>query len=82
MNLFDLPEQYEAHPPRTWTVERRAQGRTVEYRVMIAPGRCADTEGTRADAQRVIDRPDSWLRRQYDKEAAAALSRDGAAVLS
>ena len=49
---------------------------------MIAPGRCADSEGTRADAQRVIDRPDSWLRRQYDKEAAAVLSGSGAAVLS
>jgi hypothetical protein len=32
--------------------------------------------------QRVIDRPDSWLRRQYAKESAAVLSGDGAAVLA
>lgn len=81
MTLFEHAEDYDAHPPHTWTVERVTRGRAVEYRVMIEPGRCADTEGTRADAQRLIDRPNSWLRRRYETEKASARANERAAVL-
>lgn len=80
VSLYDRPEKYAANPPATWTVARLSRDR---FAVIIEPGGLpADTHNTRADAQRVIDRPDSWLRRRYDKEAAAVRSGDGAAVLA
>lgn len=80
VSLYDRPEKYAANPPATWTVARLGRDR---FAVIIEPvGLPADTHNTRADAQRVIDRPDSWLRRRYEKEAAAVLDGDRAGVLS
>jgi len=80
MSLFARPEQYDANPPETWTVTRLDRDR---FAVIVEPnGAPADTHNTRADAQRVIDRPDSWLRRRYEKERAAVLAGSGAAVLA
>lgn len=81
--LFDTPEKYDLHPPETWTVVREAVGRATYYRVFIGNGSgWVDSFPARADAQRVIDSPSSWLRKRYEKEKAARLTSERAAVLA
>lgn len=70
MSLFATPEAHAANPPESWTVERIAgNGARAKFGLVIEPGAGpAETFGTRQDAERAKNNPQSWLRSLYEKE--------------